>query len=344
MGKKHKHEEHENLERWLVSYADFITLLFATFVVLYALSQIDLAKFKDMKLAMNDAFAPSFFKGKGSQSAMLDKAGTQILNENKKGDNVNILPQINPNLEVAKMEGAQKEIEESLKEANVEGVSAKVDSRGLVITLLDGVLFNPASAIIRPEAIETLNKLAVILKRDFSENKIRIEGHTDSDAISSSIYPSNWELSSARACSVVRYLISSFKMKKELFSAIGYADSIPIASNGSIVGKEKNRRVEIVITNDTLTGEKSIAGKASSTLKQSEFKNEKKSDDGITIKKGSSQNPITFDSNKSKQSPSKKEKEPEIKVHTIQPGDTTSTNHIFEVKEVDLSKKNADKH
>lgn len=249
MGKKQKHPEHENLERWLVSYADFITLLFAVFVVLYALSQLDLAKFKDLKISLSKAFAPTIFAGQGSDSAMMDKSGDKVLNDSRQGDEVNILQGFNPQLELKKMEKAEGEIKEAIEKGDLKGVSAKLDKRGLVISLVDSVFFTSGSAIVKTEANKMLDKIALTLKKDFAGHKIRIEGHTDSDPISTSIYPSNWELSGSRASSVVRHFIKRFKMPKQTFSAVGYADSVPIASNSTIDGKRKNRRVEIVILN-----------------------------------------------------------------------------------------------
>lgn len=246
--KKHK-EEHENLERWLVSYADFITLLFATFVVLYALSQIDLAKFKLLKISISQAFSPTIFRDKGGSQAILPDQGEKILNESKQGDNVNIMPPINPNLEVKQMEKAKEAVEKEIKKANIKGVSVKVDKRGLVISLVDSVFFDSGSAAIKKEAVKALDKVALTIKKEFISNKIRVEGHTDTDPINTAMFPSNWELSAARASSVVRHLISRFKMTKETFSAVGYADSIPLVPNTTFESKQKNRRVEIVILN-----------------------------------------------------------------------------------------------
>lgn len=251
MAKKKKHEEHENLERWLVSYADFITLLFATFVILYALSQLDLAKFKLLKVSLNEAFTPTIFSGK--QDTILTNQGDKLLNESKQGDDVNILPPINPNLEEKKMEEAKKEVEEEIVKEKIEGVSVKIDKRGLIISLVDSIFFDPGSAFLKSGALEALNKVAGVIKKKFPGYHIRIEGHTDSLPISSAVFPSNWELSASRASSVVRHFISKFSIDKDLFSAVGYADTVPIAPNNIESGRKKNRRVEIVILNSKTT-------------------------------------------------------------------------------------------
>jgi chemotaxis protein MotB len=250
MARKKKPEEHENLERWLVSYADFITLLFAVFVVLYALSQLDLAKFKDLKISLSQAFAPTIFKGQGAKpEAFEGPSGQDLLQKHYTGDQVNVIPPINPQLELKRMEDTKKAIEEKIQEGDLEGIDVKIDKRGLVISLLNSVFFDSGSAQIKEEAKSVLNNVALEIKKSFPGNRIRIEGHTDPDPISTAVFPSNWELSAARAASVVRYFIRQFKMDKEQFSAVGYADSIPIASNDTREGKQNNRRVEIVILN-----------------------------------------------------------------------------------------------
>lgn len=295
MGRKKKHEEHENLERWLVSYADFITLLFATFVVLYALSQLDLAKFKLLKISLSEAFAPTLLQGKGSESAVMESKGETVLNESRQGDDVNILPPINPNLELKKMEQAKEEIQEKISKEKIEGVSAKVDSRGLVISLMDSVFFDSGSAALKAKAIKTLDKVAIMLKKDFPGNQIRVEGHTDSDPISSAIYPSNWELAGARASTIVRRFISSFKMNPQKFSAVGYADSVPLVPNSTRENKQKNRRVEIVVLNSTTAGQEAKSSVSSGTSSTSAPAKESKPDDNITVLKGDKETRATIE-------------------------------------------------
>lgn len=287
MARKKKHEEHENLERWLVSYADFITLLFAVFVVLYALSQLDLAKFKDLKISLAEAFAPTLIQGKGSKSALLDKAGEKVLNENKQGDDVNILPPINPQLELKKEQEVKEELQKAIEKGDLKGVSIKVDKRGLVISLVDSIFFDSGSANLKDKSKTILQKVAFTIKKEFPGNKIRIEGHTDSDPIHTGAFPSNWELSAARASSVVRYFISDFKMDKQAFSAVGYADAIPIAPNDNSQNKQKNRRVEIVILNSK-TSEQEASGTGEEGTASTDQNTGTPKDDNIEIIKGGS--------------------------------------------------------
>lgn len=255
MGKKKKHEEHENLERWLVSYADFMTLLFATFVVLYALAQLDLAKAKVAEDSIRKAFSPAnILQG---DNGIMDKAGESILETGSAPtDNINL---ITPMMEAeeAKQEDALfkdaiNQIKEMTKEGSIDGINTKIHERGLEITLVDSLFFTSGSADIKTSAYSSLNKIGRIIKRDFYDHPIRVEGHTDNLPIKSYQFPSNWELSSARAANVVRYMIREFSMPSNRFAAIGYADNKPLATNITENGRRKNRRVEIIILRNRL--------------------------------------------------------------------------------------------
>ena len=245
MAKKKKHPEHENLERWLVSYADFITLLFATFVVLYALAQVDATDFAKLEESLKSAFSQgALFDG---QQAIMD--GSDSLFDQQQANSFIpslMLEYISPKYE----EESFKEIEEAimeLKEAGeLEGISSKITDKGLLLTFDDKYLFAPASAYLDSNAKKLLDKVGVLICKKFVLHYMRVEGHTDSDPIRTEKYPSNWELSSARASSVVRYMIDRFKFSPSLFSAIGYADTRPLET--AISPKDPvNRRVEILI-------------------------------------------------------------------------------------------------
>ncbi len=246
MARKPKHPEHENLERWLVSYADFITLLFATFVVLYALAQVDATDFAKLEESLKNAFSQSgaLFDG---QQAIMD--GSDSLFDQQQANSFIpslMLEYISPKYE----EESFKEIEESIQKlteaGELDGISAKITEKGLLITFDDKYLFAPASAYLDRDARKLLDKVGVLICKKFILHAMRIEGHTDSDPISTAQYPSNWELSAARASSVVRYMISRFKFSPSLFTAIGYADTRPLET--AISPKDPaNRRVEILI-------------------------------------------------------------------------------------------------
>ena len=245
MAKKKKHPEHENLERWLVSYSDFITLLFATFVVLYALAQVDATDFAKLEESLKNAFSQgALFDG---QQAVMDGSDS-IFDQQQANSFIPslMLEYISPKYE----EESFKEIEEAIKElteaGELDGISSKITDKGLLLTFDDKYLFANASAYLSSDAKKLLDKVGVLICKKFVLHSIRVEGHTDSEPIRTIQYPSNWELSSARASSVVRYLIERFKFSPSLFSAIGYADTRPLET--AISPKDPvNRRVEILV-------------------------------------------------------------------------------------------------
>lgn len=262
MARKKKHEEHENLERWLVSYADFMTLLFATFVVLYALSQVDVSDFAKLEDALKKAFQSAVFDGQESilsgSDSILDGVGS--------GSSPLMLEYLSPRYEA----DSYDEIKNSIDNMNIDGLNAEIDDRGLVIKLQDNALtFESGSADISKDSLVPLDTVAKLIKEKFAIHIIRVEGHTDSDPISNPIYPSNWELSSARASSIVRYLISHYGFNPSIFIAAGYADTVPVAKGNSQKDKEKNRRVEIVILKNKL---RSSSSKNMDTLSSLEAK------------------------------------------------------------------------
>ena len=258
MAKRKKHEDHENLERWLVSYADFMTLLFATFVVLYALSQVDASDFAKLEDALKRAFQSNMFDG---QESILESSSS-IFDGASGATSPIMLEYLSPRYE----QDSYEEIEKSINDMNLDGVEAQIDSRGLVIKLSDNALtFKSGSAEITPDSLVPLGEVAKLIKEKFAIHIIRVEGHTDSDPVSNSIYPSNWELSSARASSVVRHLINNYKFSPSIFIAAGYADTVPVVKGNSQGDKQKNRRVEIVVLKNKY---KNINSKNIETLSQ----------------------------------------------------------------------------
>lgn len=246
MAKKQKHEEHENLERWLVSYGDFITLLFATFVVLYALAQIDATDFAKLEESLKNAFNQNtLLEG---QTSVLDGSNS-IFDQQQQANS--FIPSLMVEYISQKYEDDSfKEIEREIKDlrgmGELSGISSKITDKGLLITFDDKYLFATGSAYLDSNARKLLDKVGILICKKFVLHDMIIEGHTDSLTISGTQYPSNWELSGARACSVVRYLIQRFQFSPSLFSATGYADTRPV--EGAISPKDPaNRRVEILI-------------------------------------------------------------------------------------------------
>ena len=246
MGKKKKHEDHENLERWLVSYGDFITLLFATFVVLYALAQIDATDFAKLEESLRHAFSQNTLLD--GQQSVLDGSDS-LFDQNQQANS--FIPSLMVEYISTKYEDTSfKEIEQEIKDlkgmGELEGISSKMTDKGLLLTFDDKYLFANGSAYLDSAARKLLDKVGVLICKKFVLHDMIVEGHTDSLSISGTQYPSNWELSGARACSVVRYLINRFQFSPSLFSAIGYADTRP--AEKAISPKDPaNRRVEILI-------------------------------------------------------------------------------------------------
>ncbi len=241
MARKKPPEEHENLERYLVSYADFMTLLFATFVVLYALAQTDVNSFKGIEEALRKAFSQSIFEN--SDKTILDGKDS-ILDGQDGQTNPLTLEYMSQKYEQSSFE----EIKEKIDKMKDSGISAEIDERGLVIRLDNhAVQFLSGSADIVPQTLKTLETVGKLIKQKFSIHFIQVEGHTDSDPVSNVKYPSNWELSSARAAAVIRHLITTQSFNPKVFICVGLADTVPASENTNSVNKAKNRRVEIVI-------------------------------------------------------------------------------------------------
>ncbi|TAN44860.1 MAG: chemotaxis protein MotB [Nitrospirae bacterium] len=205
-----KEEEHENHERWLVSYADFITLLFTFFAALYALSSLDKAKADKISGSLRQAFKVI------EEPIMIHEEKTKALID---------------------------DIRDKIKDAN--GISAKTEPRGVVVTFADGVLFDSGSAEIKKEATALLDKLPAALNS--APGKILIEGHTDNVPLSGGKYASNWELSTARASSILNFFITK-GLDPNRFSIAGYAEYRPVAINNTDENRAKNRRVELIIS------------------------------------------------------------------------------------------------
>jgi chemotaxis protein MotB len=247
-------------ERWLLTYADMITLLMALFIVMFAISSVNTSKFEALQKSLKEAFSGNVLPGGQSvlQTGGSDK-GHQTPKVQPPVPAIQPLIQKEFDKEQKKRSGSSegtedeqfRKVKRDLDEyAEQNGLKNKLETeitrRGLVIRLLtDGVLFDSGQAKIKPRALPVLEKIAGLLQVD-REHPINVEGHTDNVPIQSSQYPTNWELSTARAASVVRLLIAD-NAPAERLGAVGYAQLHPIASNSSAAGRSRNRRVEIVL-------------------------------------------------------------------------------------------------
>jgi chemotaxis protein MotB len=272
MGRKKKEEEHENSERWMVSYADFVTLLFAFFTTLYAISTVDAQKMGKMVTSMRASFDSSVFE-QGSRTLTLSKGSGGTSNTSEVLQNPVLRNSANTNDFVVKKKDGQsarpsskrtivngemamgrlKRGVESLLSTEIKKsmVRVRMEPRGLVISLGETGIFDSGSDEIKPEGKKLLDTLATSLVS--LGNQVRVEGHTDNVPISTSKFPSNWELSTARATAVISRLITNFGLPPELLAAAGYAEYRPAASNDTIEGKARNRRVDIVVLNPVST-------------------------------------------------------------------------------------------
>lgn len=199
------------INRWVISYADLVTLLLALFLVMYAVNNVE------------------------------HKNNLQIQTQNTTIGEVK-------QTKFVEMPELQKELLKEFKNDN--DVLLLKDSRGLIIRLKDDILFGSAEAQLQPNATEALNKIIDILSK--IDNPVIIEGHTDSFPIKSAKYSSNWELSTARATSVIDYLVKSKRINPKRLSAVGYGEYAPVAENTSNSGRIKNRRVDIIILENNI--------------------------------------------------------------------------------------------
>lgn len=246
--KKRKHVEHENHERWLVSYADFITLLFAFFVVLYATSEADVKKQQQVQEEMKKQFSGFFGSGQPDGHYNTDSSHTSLI-----PPPLPTYPPVGSGVQEEK-DYVQRKLRRELDEDEYQDVVEAIhpDAYGVRIKLDSGSIFPSGSADLRGDAVLALEKIGRLL-RD-SNRKIIIEGHTDSQPVGKGPYPSNWELSAARATKIARFLVQRLKVDPSKVIPIAYAANKPVATNATAEGRAKNRRIEILIINGNEAG------------------------------------------------------------------------------------------
>ncbi len=243
MARKHKHEEHENHERWLVSYADFITLLFAFFVVMYSISRVDNKKV--MQAAQSVQWA-LHFSGTGGVGAMPIFEGPP----SEGGCAANTGPSATSTPQAKKAaETLRRRIEKRLKpflqeRSTASTVAVEIANGKLNIRLSAARFFDPAQAALRPEALPVLDAIGDELAG--LGRPLRVEAHTDDSAVKGR-FRNNWELSAERAVTVVSFLEAGHGIKGSMLAAAGMGSSRPLASNATPEGRDANRRVELVV-------------------------------------------------------------------------------------------------
>lgn len=225
-------EERKGAPEWMVSYGDMMSLLLCFFILLYSFSSLDAQKFQMVVLSLKGAFG------------VLD-GGRTLENADMLGGS-EIMTESTGILELAEMEKTTAAVETALREQGLTGkVSLLSEERGLVVRLMGSALFESGKAALTAEARITLDKVAAVLAS--LPNKVRIEGHTDSRPIHTLQFPSNWELSTARATTVIRYFVEQHTLNPTLLSAAGYGEYQPVAPNDTPVNMAANRRIDIVI-------------------------------------------------------------------------------------------------
>lgn len=228
MRRKNKRVEQEDTHRWMVSYADFITLLFAFFVVMYAISSVNVSKYKSLAEGMHTAFTKKTNEKGITNIASKEASRTAVDNQINQQDQFNELIK------------ALSDLQDSDYQMNPQNGWVELDIKA-------GALFDSGSAELRPIAMIKLMKIAEILKK--LPYPIALEGYTDNVPIDTPQFPSNWELSSARAAAVARSL-TTFGVDSTKISVTGFGEQYPVADNHTEEGRAKNRRVNMVIAKD----------------------------------------------------------------------------------------------
>ncbi|MCX7194070.1 MAG: flagellar motor protein MotD [Proteobacteria bacterium] len=238
MARRRKRDEHDNHERWLISYADFVTLLFAFFVVMYSISSVNEGKYKTFSNSLNIAFDQSANASlianqsvQGRNKIMVDKHAAELVEQQRR------------------VQEQMKAVDESLRQVMgpliAQGmVGVHQTRRGVVVDISASTLFREGEEKLQPGAQETLQQVAIVLSRE--SQSVEVEGHTDDVPIKTAQFPSNWELSAGRASSVVRMLVSYGVPEKRL-AAVGMAANQPVMTNDTPEHRAKNRRVSITI-------------------------------------------------------------------------------------------------
>lgn len=252
-----RHAEHANHERWLVSYADFITLLFAFFVVLYSSSQVDKRRVGKLAMAIQvafqqmGAFPTSNTKLPLSETESMPFQDVQAIeNVTRSQDLQRFVQPQDGTLSNAVLPGQIRGIQEAIEKAMAPEirrhvVEIKQQREGLVISLREMGFFDSGSATLRRSSADAIERLLAVLK-DRPE-MLRIEGHTDNIPIHNAQFKSNWELSTARAMELLRIFISDYKLAPERLTVSGYGEYHPVDTNDTSEGRSHNRRVDIVV-------------------------------------------------------------------------------------------------
>lgn len=217
-----------NNERWLLTYSDLITLLMVFFVILYAMSNVSNSKYE----AMSDSF-----------KSVMGGGGNVIANSNGEGNSVAPIK-----TEQQKFDDMKDDMDKYISEYGLgDSVSTYMEDKGLTIRFNDSMIFDIGKAEVKEDVKNKLIKISNVINK--VDNYIRVEGHTDNIPIKNNQYKSNWQLSSIRSSNVGEFLIDYGKVSPQRVSVVGYGEYKPVGQNTTEEGRNKNRRVEILILN-----------------------------------------------------------------------------------------------
>jgi len=248
VARKKRAADHENHERWLVSYADFMTLLFAFFVVMFASSQTDKGKVQQVSASVKDALEKGGVaaavheilggtvddRGKGN-AMMKGPGGSQPKLATEQDVVAELLPSLNH---------LTQALEQQIKAGEIE---IHLEPRGLVVSLRQATFFPSGGDALDPDSLGSIDSIAAIIQK--LPNAVRLEGHTDAVPIHTAHFRSNWELSAARSIAMLELLATRYKIPRDRMAIAGYADTMPKESNDTEEGRAHNRRVDVVILN-----------------------------------------------------------------------------------------------
>ncbi|UFJ41179.1 flagellar motor protein MotB [Brevibacillus humidisoli] len=244
--KKHQHEEHID-ETWLIPYADLLTLLLALFIVLFASSKLDAQKFDQLVQSLKVAFngGTGFFQSPNPMpappNAPVPTVEMKHVQTKEEQEQERKFQQ-----ETRELQKLKEQLDNYIEQNGLKDkLETKITDLGLLITILDNALFDSGSAVVRPEARHLAAEISKLLEPQPRE--VTVAGHTDNVPINTREFPSNWELSSKRALNFMKILLENEKLDPRKFSATGYGEYRPIASNDTAEGRAQNRRVEVSI-------------------------------------------------------------------------------------------------
>ena len=238
-------QAHENHERWLVSYADFMTLLFAFFVVMFASTQADKNKAKDVSESVRDALEHGQFSaaistvlGRGRHEVRKAPVSNEPTDQR---ENPRSSETRRPDL-ARSLNTLQKELEGDLKSGKLQ---LRLDARGLIISMREKGFFASGDDTVAPDSLPMLSKIAEVVQS--LPNPVRLEGHTDARPIHNSRFQNNWQLASARSIAMLELLCARFQIPVSRMAVAGYADNVPADTNETEEGRSHNRRVDLVL-------------------------------------------------------------------------------------------------